>query len=73
MQIILLSIGLIAIAFLGMAFNIVFRKKKFPESHIGHNREMKKLGVVCAKTMDRIERKKLDKELKFKNLQLAKK
>ena len=35
--------------------NIFFRKKEFPDSHLGHNKEMKKRGIVCAKTMDRIE------------------
>ena len=72
MHILLLAIGLLGIAFLGMAFNIVFRKKKFPETHIGHNRDMKRMGIHCAQTMDKIEQKKAKKGLRFKNISLAK-
>jgi hypothetical protein len=50
MKIILLSIVLIAIAFIGLGFNIFFRKDgKFPETEIGQNRHMKKLGINCSK------------------------
>jgi hypothetical protein len=73
MEIVLLSIVLLGLGFLGMAFNIVFRKKKFPDSHISHNKEMKKRGIVCAKTMDRVERKKLKDGLRFKGIQLIQK
>ena len=68
LQIIFLSIGLLAIAFIGMGFNIFFRKKRFPETHIGHNKDMRKLGIVCAQTMDKIEQKKVKKENKYKNV-----
>jgi len=37
-----------AIAFLGLGIGI-FIKGKFPETHIGKNEEMKKLGITCAK------------------------
>lgn len=73
MEIVLLSIVLLGIGFLGMAFNIVFRKKKFPDTHVGHNKEMKKRGIVCAKTMDRAERKKLKDGLRFNDIQLIQK
>jgi len=72
MKVILLAIAVMGIGILGMAFNIVFRKSKFPETHVGHNREMRKRGIVCAKTMDRMERKKLKDELQYKNIQLIK-
>ncbi len=72
MEIVLLAIALLGLAFLGMAFNIVFRKKRFPETHVGHNRDMRKLGIVCAKTMDKIERKKLKDEIRFKHLSVVK-
>ena len=39
---------LIALAVLGLAVGIII-KGKFPETHAGHNAEMKKLGISCAK------------------------
>lgn len=71
MEVVLLAIALLGIAFLGMAFNIVFRKKRFPETHVGHNRDMRKLGIVCAKTMDKIERKKVKEEQRYKKIKLV--
>ncbi len=69
LKILLLSIGLIGIAFLGFAISMIFKRNgKFPEIHIGKNKEMKKRGIVCAKTQDKIERKKLKEELKYKDL-----
>jgi uncharacterized Rossmann fold enzyme len=69
MEVVLLAIALLGLAFLGMAFNIVVRKKAFPDTHVGHNKDMKKKGIVCAKTMDKMEQKKVKEEFKFKNIQ----
>jgi hypothetical protein len=50
MKIILLSIFIIAIVFIGLGISIFFRKNgKFPETEIGHNKNMKKLGITCVK------------------------
>ena len=49
--ILILSIALVAIAVIGLGINIFFRKNgKFPETGVGHNPEMKKLGLSCAKS-----------------------
>jgi hypothetical protein len=33
-----------------LAFNIIFRKKgKFPAYRVGHNPQMKKIGITCVK------------------------
>lgn len=72
-KVILLAVALISVAFFGLAIQIVLKKNgKFPDTHVGHNREMKKRGIVCAKTFDRIEQAKVKKEQKLKNLKLAK-
>ncbi len=48
MEILLITILLMAIAFLALGFNIFFRKEgKFPETEVGHNRKMKELGITC--------------------------
>lgn len=43
-----LVIGLLALAFFGMAVKVIFHKShKFPETSAGHNRELRKRGVTC--------------------------
>ncbi len=49
LKIVGLVILLLAISFLIMGFNIFFRKRKFPVYEVGHNKEMNKLGITCAK------------------------
>jgi len=71
MEVVLLALGLVTVAFLLLGFNIFFRKKEFPDTHVGHNKEMKKRKIVCAKTMDKVERKKVKEEFKFEGLRLA--
>ena len=47
--ILLLTIGIVALAVFLLSFNIIFRKNgKFPETHIGKNKEMRKRGISCA-------------------------
>jgi len=43
--VIVLMIVMLSFVFLG--FNIFFRKKGFPQTEIGRNREMRKLGLTC--------------------------
>ncbi len=72
-RVILLTIVILSIALVGMSFNILFRKKRFPETHVGHNKEMRKRGIVCAKTMHKMEQKKANEGLQYKNLSMIKK
>ena len=49
MTTILLAIILMAFAMIGLGITILTKKKgKFPETHVGHNIGMKKLGISCA-------------------------
>jgi len=49
MEIFLLTALLIGIAFIGLGIRIFFhRDKKFPETEIGSNRNMRRLGISCA-------------------------
>ena len=49
-EVLLLVLGLMSLAILAMGFNVFFRKnKKFPQSSIGGNKDMRKLGLKCAK------------------------
>lgn len=49
LKIILLALGLLAIAFAGMAITILIKKNgKFPNTHISQNKALKKEGIQCA-------------------------
>jgi len=62
-KLIILSIGLVALAILGLGFSIFFRKNgKFPETGVGHNPEMRKLGLNCARA-EELKRFKLQKDI----------
>ena len=51
LQVLLISIGIVAIAFIGLGLSIFFRKNgKFPETGVGHNPEMIKRGITCARS-----------------------
>ncbi|MCF6240869.1 MAG: hypothetical protein L3J74_05935 [Bacteroidales bacterium] len=61
LQLLLISIVFLGIAFMGFAVKIVFSKKsEFPETRIGHNKELRKRKIYCIKT----EQKIIDKNIK---------
>ena len=48
--IMLVSIVLVAICFVAIGVQVFFsKKKKFPDTEIGHNAEMRKRNIKCAK------------------------
>ena len=50
LKLLLISFILLGLAFIGLAFKILFVKEgSFPETSIGKNEEMQKLGITCAK------------------------
>ncbi|MBN2485117.1 MAG: hypothetical protein JXB34_03990 [Bacteroidales bacterium] len=50
MEIFIVSIVIVAFAFVGLGFNIFFRKDgKFPETEVGTNRHMRELGIRCTR------------------------
>lgn len=64
-QILVLSIVLLSVAFLGLGIGILFsKKKKFPNTTVGGNKALRKKGVYCAKTEQAI----IDKNFKVKKL-----
>ena len=49
-NILLISFILLSFSFLGLALNILVKKKgKFPAYQIGHNKDMAKMGIRCVK------------------------
>ena len=71
MEVVLLAIGLVGIAFLGLGVNIFFRKTAFPETEVGKNRDMKRLGITCAKCEERRIYKEAVKKHAAKHIQPA--
>ena len=50
MEIFIAALLLVGLSIIGLCFNIIFRKNgHFPETEISSNKEMRKLGIRCAK------------------------
>ncbi|MCW3804999.1 hypothetical protein [Plebeiibacterium marinum] len=53
-KVLLLSVVLVAVVFVLMAISILIKKNgKFPNLHIGSNKEMRKRGISCATSQHR--------------------
>lgn len=62
LKVLLLSVVLMAVVFLLMGITILIKKNgKFPNLHIGSNKEMQKRGISCATTQDKLDRKEVIK------------
>ncbi|MFO7869729.1 MAG: hypothetical protein R6U95_10575 [Bacteroidales bacterium] len=48
-QVFLIALVFVGLAVVGLGVNIFFRKKKFPETEVGQNKDMRALGLSCAK------------------------
>lgn len=52
-KLLILSIVFVTVALLGLAVKILFtRGGRFPETHVGRNKEMAKRGIKCAQSID---------------------
>jgi hypothetical protein len=72
LKIILLAVALISIAMLGLATQILLKRGgKFPNTHVGGNKHLKKQGIACAQTQDKIERAKVKRQVDFKDVKIA--
>ena len=58
-----------AIAMLGLATRILLKRGgNFPNTHVGGNRHLKRQGVHCYQTQDKIEQAKARREIDFKSV-----
>ncbi len=56
---ILIVVALLGIAFFGLALKILFSKdRKFPNMHVGSNKNFSSRGITCAQSWDKMEQKK---------------
>jgi hypothetical protein len=70
MQLVVITVVLVGLVMMGLSFNLIFRRRDFPETHVGHNKEMKKKGITCVKTFDKMEQNKAWQKDRFSNLLL---
>lgn len=68
----LLALGLLGLSMAGMAITILVKKGgKFPNTHVSGNKHLKKNGVYCSQTQDKLEQRNAYKNLNFDNVKLA--
>lgn len=54
----LFTLIIVAVCMALLAIKILFKKNgRFPNTHIGHSAAMRKRGINCVQSMDRMERK----------------
>lgn len=54
MKLLIITVILVGLCIFLLAFNIIFRKDgKFPDGEIGHNKELRKRGLMCAKAEEK--------------------
>ena len=72
LKVILLAVGLISIAMVGMAITILVKKGgKFPNTHVSGNKYLKKQGVYCSQTQDKLAQREGWRKVKFEKLKFA--
>lgn len=70
--VILLAVALVAIAMFGLAITILLKKGgKFPNTHISGNRHLKKEGIYCAQTQDKLAQREAKRKVDFKKVSLS--
>ena len=71
-KVIILAVALVSIAMFGLAIRILLRKGgKFPNTHVSGNRYLKKNGVYCYQTQDKLAQREARKEVKFDKLTIS--
>lgn len=57
-KLLIISAAFLALAVIGLAIRMLLKRgSDFPETHIGHNKEMRKRKIYCAKTQQVLEDK----------------
>lgn len=71
LKVFLLTLGVLVVSMAGLAITILIKKGgKFPNTHISGNKHLKKNGIYCSQTQDKIEQRNAYKNLKFGNVKL---
>ena len=69
LKVFLLTLGVLSIAMFGLALTMLVKKGgKFPNTHVSGNKYLKRNGVYCSQTQDRLEQLNAKKKVTFKNV-----
>jgi hypothetical protein len=69
LKVILLAVGLMSLAMVGMAITILLKKGgKFPNTHVSGNKYLKQQGVYCSQTQDKLAQRQGWKKVNFKKV-----
>lgn len=72
LKVTVLAIALLGLGMLGMAIRILVKKGgKFPNTHISGNKYLKRQGIYCSQTQDKIAQKEGWKQVKFEKIKLV--
>ena len=72
LRVILLSVALVSLAMIGMAITILLKKGgSFPNTHVSGNKYLKRNGIYCSQTQDKLEQRKGQKQNQFKRLKFV--
>lgn len=72
LKVILLAVGLMSIAMVGMAITILLKKGgKFPNTHVSGNKHLKNQGVYCWQTQDKLDQREGWKKVKFDKIKFV--
>ena len=72
LKVILLAVALVSIAMFAMAIWILLKKGgKFPNTHVSGNKHLKKEGIYCAQTQDKIEQRNAWKKIRYNKVSLT--
>ena len=72
LKVILLAIALVGIAMAGMAITILVKKGgKFPNTHVSGNKYLKRNGIFCSQTQDRLAQNSAYKKVDYGNLKIV--
>jgi hypothetical protein len=70
--VILLAIVVFAIGFAGMAIRVLVKKGgRFPNTHVSGNKYLKREGIYCAQTQDKLEQRNAWRKVNYGKVKLA--
>ncbi len=72
LKVILLAVVVLGIGMVAMAIRMLIKKGgKFPNTHVSGNKHLKRQGVHCWQTQDKIEQRKAWRKVQFEKLKFA--
>lgn len=72
LTVLLLAVVLVGIAMAGMAITILVKKGgKFPNTHVSGNKYLKRNGIYCSQTQDRLAQNSAYKKVDYGNLKIV--